>query len=56
MEPALGKIVGARLSIYLPESPEVGESGVAADLVLLADSLVLGAVHLRDLHLKMNRY
>ena len=36
----------------MPESPEVGKSGVAADLVLLADSLVLGAVHLRDLHLK----
>ena len=34
------------------QTPEVCEGGIATDFVLLANRLVLGAVNLRDLHLK----
>merc|ERR550525_1520937 len=47
----LGQGPSTLVGFQFGSRPEVGKSGVAADLVLLADSLVLGAVHLRNLHL-----
>ena len=37
-------------------APEVCECRITPDLVLLAHSLVLGAVNLRNLDLKMNMF
>ena len=47
--PEMTQLTSRQPRVFL--SPEVGQGGVTSDLVLLADTLSLGAVQLGDLHL-----